>query len=224
MPSSADRAELPGRPAGPPGPGAPAERAPEPAPGPPPAAGQAPPGAPVPAPDGANWAATAALACGILGGALITIPAALVLAGLGFRRTRQGSRGRVRCWAAVILSLAWAGAAGYLVPHLIQAADPGCVAYKNTALTAYNRLAADVSNGASRARLAQDLTAAIATVGEARADTRSAAAGRPLAALSGELRSMRADVRSGRVVPRQLLLSLNRETRAADAACGTVRL
>ena len=28
----------------------------------------------------------------------------------------------------------------------------------------------------------------------------------------------------GRVVPRGLLLSLNRETRAADAACGTVRL
>jgi hypothetical protein len=145
VPSSADRAELPGRPAGPPGPSAPAERAPGPAPGLPTAAGQAPPGAPVPAPDGANWAATAALACGILGGALITIPAALVLAGLGFRRTRQGSRGRVRCWAAVILSLAWAGAAGYLVPHLIQAADPGCVAYKNTALTAYNRMAADVA-------------------------------------------------------------------------------
>jgi hypothetical protein len=35
---------------------------------------------------------------------------------------------------------------------------------------------------------------------------------------------MRADVRAGRVVPRQLLLSLNRETGAADAACGTVHL
>ncbi len=224
MPSSADRAEFPGRSAGPPGPGGPAERAPGLAEGIPPASGQAPPGGPAPARGGANWPATAALACGILGGALITIPAALLLAALGFRRTRQGSRGRVRCWAAVILSLAWAGAAGYLVPHLIRAADPGCVAYKNTALTAYNRMAADVSNGVSRARLTQDLTAAIATVGEARSDTRSAAASRPLAALSGELRTMRVDVRAGRVVPRQLLLSLNRETRAADAACGTVRL
>jgi hypothetical protein len=124
----------------------------------------------------------------------------------------------------VILSLAWAGAAGYLVPHLIRAADPGCVAYKNTALTAYNRVAADVSNGVNRARLAQDLAAAIATVGAARSDTRSAAASQPLGALSGELRAMRADLRAGRVVPRQLLLSLNRETRAADGACGTVRL
>ena len=107
MPSSADRAEL-GRPGAarsgcPRGAGAWA------GPGPPPAAGQAPPGAPVPAPAGANWPATAALACGILGGALVAIPAALVLAALGFRRTRRGSRGRVRCWAAVILSLAWAG-------------------------------------------------------------------------------------------------------------------
>jgi hypothetical protein len=143
---------------------------------------------------------------------------------MGLHRIRQGSRGRVRCWAAVILSLAWAGAAGYLVPHLIRAADPGCVAYKNTALTAYDRVAADVSNGVNRARLAQDLAAAIATVGAARSDARGAAPSRPLAGLSGELRTMRADVRAGRVVPRQLLLSLNRETRAADAACGTVRL
>lgn len=185
---------------------------------------QAAPGRLVPAPDGANWPATAALACGILGAALITIPAGLLLAAVGFHRTRRGSRGLVRCWAAVILSLAWAGAAGYLVPHLIRAADPGCVAYKNTALTAYNRVAADVSNGVNRARLARDLAAAIASVGEARSDTRSAAASRPLAALSGELRTMRADVRAGRVVPRELLLSLNQETRAADIACGTVRL
>ena len=126
---------------------------PVPAPGPIPAHRPAPAPGPAPAPAGANWPATAALACGILGGALITIPAGLLLAVLGFRRVRQGSRGRVRCWAAVILSLSWAGAAGYLLPHLIQAADPGCVAYKNTALTAYNRVAGDVSDGVSRARL-----------------------------------------------------------------------
>ena len=126
---------------------------PVPAPGPIPAHRPAPAPGPAPAPAGANWPATAALACGILGGALITIPAGLLLAVLGFRRVCQGSRGRVRCWAAVILSLSWAGAAGYLLPHLIQAADPGCVAYKNTALTAYNRVAGDVSDGVSRARL-----------------------------------------------------------------------
>jgi hypothetical protein len=55
-------------------------------------------------------------------------------------------------------------------------------------------------------------------------DSRSAAASRSLAALSAELQTMRADVLAGRVVPRPLLLSLNRETGAADAACGTVHL
>jgi hypothetical protein len=162
--------------------------------------------------------------CGILGGALISIPAGLLLAVLGLRRARQGAPGLVRCWLAVALTLAWAGAAGYLVPHLIQAADPGCVAYKNTALTAYNRVAGDVSDGRGRAGLARDLTAAIATLGRAVADSQSAMATRSLTALSGDLRAMRTDVQAGRVVPRGLLLSLNRETSAADAACGTVHV
>ncbi|MGO9217374.1 MAG: hypothetical protein ACLP5E_06315 [Streptosporangiaceae bacterium] len=171
-----------------------------------------------------NRPATAALVCGLLGAALITIPAGLLLAVLGFRRARQGSRGLVRCWLAVALMLAWAGAAGYLVPDLLRAADPGCVAYKNTALTAYNRVADDVRDGRSRAQLARDLAAAITSIGSAAADSRSAATTQSLAALSGDLRALRADVRAGRDVPRVLLLSLNRETRAADAACGTVRL
>ena len=183
----------------------------------------APPG-PDPGRAAGNWPATAALVCGILGGVLVTIPAGLVLAGLGFRRARQGARGLVRCWLAVALTLAWAAAAGYLVPHLLQAADPGCVAYKNTALTAYNRVADDVSDGRTRVQLARDLAGAIAAIGAAAADSRSAAASRPLAALSGDLRTMRADVQAGRDVPRDLLLSLNRGTRDADTACGTVRL
>jgi len=172
----------------------------------------------------ANWPATAALVCGILGGTLITLPAGLLLAAVGFRRARGGNGGLARCLLAVALTLAWAGAAGYLLPRLIRAADPGCVAYKNTALTAYNRVADDVSEGRSRARLARDLSAAIASISRATADSRNAAATQPLAALAGDLRTMRADVQAGRVVPRGLLLSLNRETRAADAACGTVHL
>ena len=183
-----------------------------------------PPRGPAPGRPGANWPATAALACGILGGLLITIPAGLVLAGLGFRRARQGARGLVRCWLAAVLILAWAAAAGYLVPHLIQAADPGCVAYKNTALTAYNRVADDVSDGRARTQLARDLAGAITTIDRAAAASRDAAATRSLATLSGDLRTMRADVQAGRDVPRDLLLSLNRETLDADSACGTVRL
>jgi hypothetical protein len=172
----------------------------------------------------ANWPATAALVCAILGGTLITLPAGLLLAAAGVRRARGGNGGLVRCALAVALTLAWAGAAGYLLPRLIRATDPGCVAYKNSALTAYNQVSDDVSDGRTRARLARDLSAAIDSISRATADSRNAAATRPLAALTGDLRTMRADVHADRVVPRGLLLSLNRETRAADAACGTVHL
>lgn len=205
MPSSTDQAASPAQPE----PGAPAAPAP-------------PYGAATP--PAANRAATGALVCGVLGAALITIPAGLLLAALGFRRVRQGRRGLVRCWLAVALTLAWAAAAGYLVPQINRAADPGCVAYKNTALTAYNRVADDVSDGRTRVQLARDLTAAIASIGRAASDSRSAAATRSLRELSGDLRTVRADVRADRVVPRALLLSLNREAGAADTACGTVRL
>ena len=54
--------------------------------------------------------------------------------------------------------------------------------------------------------------------------TASRACFRSLAALAGDPRVPRRDVEAGRAVPRDLLLSLNRETRAADAACGTVHL
>ena len=122
-----------------------------------------------------NWLATAALGCGILGGLLITIPAGLVLGVLGLRRASQAREagrpgaGRVRCWLAIALSLAWAGAVGYLLPHLIRAADPGCEAYKDNVLTSYNRVVADVNNGADRAVLARDLTTAVRQTSPGRA-------------------------------------------------------
>lgn len=169
-----------------------------------------------------NWLATAALICGILGGVLVTIPAGLVLGVLGLRRAGQTGRGRVRCWLALALTLAWAGAAGYLLPHLIRAADPGCEAYKNNALTSYNRVAADVNNGADRGVLARDLKSALQQTGRAARDSQNAAAARSLTALSGGLRAMLGDIQADRPVPRQVLLTLNRDTRTADQACGTV--
>jgi hypothetical protein len=175
-----------------------------------------------------NWLATAALICGILGGALLTIPAGLVLGVLGLRRARQAREtgrpgaGRVRCWLAIALSLAWAGAVGYLLPHLIRAADPGCEAYKDNALTSYNRVVADVNNGAGRAVLARDLTAAVRQTGRAARDSQDPVAARSLTALSSGLQTMLSDIQAGRMVPRQVLLTLNKDTDTADGACGTV--
>ena len=171
-----------------------------------------------------NRPATAALACGILGGALITIPAGLVLGVIGLRRAARTGRGRLRCWVAIALSLAWAGAAGYLVPHLAAASDPGCMAYKDTALTAYNRVVADVSRGAGRDVLSTDLTSAVRQIDDAAADSRDAATTRSLHAVSAGLRTVLADVQAGAAVPRHVLLKLNRDTDRADAACGTLRI
>ena len=169
-----------------------------------------------------NWPATAALICGILGGALVTIPAALVLGVLGLRRAGQSGRGRARCWLAIALTLAWAGAVGYLLPHLVRAADPGCEVYKSNGLTSYNRVAADVNNGADGTVLARDLTAAVRQTGRAARDSHNPAAARSLATLSSGLHTMLSDIQAGRPVPRQVMLALNRDTDIADDACGTV--
>jgi len=175
-----------------------------------------------------NWLATAALSCGILGGLLITIPAGLVLGVLGLRRARQAKQagrpgtGRLRCWLAITLSLAWAAAVGYLLPYLIRAADPGCEAYKDNALTSYNRVVADVNDGADRAVLARDLATAVRQTGRAARDSQDPVAARSLTALSSGLQAMLSDIQAGRIVPRQVLLTLNKDTDTADNACGTV--
>lgn len=194
----------------------------------PPQPEEGPPGPGHAAAAGRNWLATAALGCGILGGILVTIPAGLALSVLGLRRARkagqagQPASGQVRCWLAIGLAVAWAGAAGYLLPHLIRAADPGCEAYKDNALTSYNWVVADVNNGADRAVLARDLAAAVQQTGRAARDSHLPVAARSLAALSSGLHTMLSDIQAGRAVPRQVLLTLNKDTDTADTACGTV--
>lgn len=177
----------------------------------------------LPSPSG-NWFATAALVSRILGFAVLTIFTGLVFGVLGLRRAGRTGPGKVRCWIGIGLAVAWAGLAGYLAPHLIQAADPGCVAYKGTALTAYNRVVADFGGGADRTTDARDLASVIGKLNEARSDSRNAATARSLADLSGDLRTVLTDVQSGASVPRSALETLNRDSRVADAACGTVRM
>lgn len=143
---------------------------------------------------------------------------------LGLRRAVGTGHGRVRCWTAMVLPLAWAGTAGYLVPHLIRASDPGCMVYQDTALTAYNRVVDDVSRGAARDVLTRDLTSAIRQIDDAAADSRDTAATRSLHALSAGLRTALADVRAGGSVPRHGLAALDQDTERADDACGTLRI
>lgn len=171
-----------------------------------------------------NGLATAALLCGVLGGALVTIVAGLVFGLLGLRRAQRGAGGALRCWLGIGFALAWAGVAGYLVPHLIRAADPGCVAYKGSALTAYDHVADDVSTGVSRGVLSHDLTTAINQFDQAARASSDPATARSLTALSQQMRIVASDLRAGVVVPRQVVLAANRDAAFADRACGTVHL
>lgn len=176
---------------------------------------------------GRNGYATAALVTGVLGVALVTIPVSLVCGVLGLLRIRRGgpgTAGKVRCWLGIALALCWAVVAGYLVPHLARAADPGCVAYKGSALVAYRRVIDDFRAGAEDAGTARDLAAAIHQLDEAAAASRSGAASGSLTALSVQLQTVLSDVQTGTPVPQAVLRGLNRDSALADGACGTVRL
>ena len=199
----------------------------------------APGGGPGTGPRRGNGLATASLIAGVAGITMVTVVPALVCGLLGLRRTRRdGPRGRgggvARCWAGIGLSVMWAVAGLYLLPHLIRAADPGCAVYKGPALTAYNRAIADLGvrhqsglPGAAetgRGRIAPDLARAITALNLAAARSGSAATTRDISRLTLQLQTVLADIQNGRVVPQGALISLNRDAAGTDTACGTLNV
>lgn len=124
----------------------------------------------------------------------------------------------------MVLPLAWAGTAGYLVPHLIRASDPGCMVYQDTALTAYNRVVDDVSRGAARDVLTRDLTSAIRQIDDAAADSRDTAR-HPLAARAiGWPADGAGRCPGGWLRTASWAGCADQDTERADDACGTLRI
>jgi hypothetical protein len=187
-----------------------------------------------------NRLATASLIAGAAGITMVTVIPALVWGLLGLRRaSRDGLRGRgagvVRCWAGIGLSVMWAVAGLYLLPHLVRAADPGCAVYKGPALTAYNRAIADLGmthqdgrpSGAAApgsGSIAPDLARAITALNLATARSASAATVGNISRLTMQLQIVLADIQNGRIVPDGALTSLNRDAAGADTACGTLNV
>jgi hypothetical protein len=187
-----------------------------------------------------NGLATASLVAGIAGVTLVTIVPALACGVLGLRRARQtGPRGRragqVRCWAGIGLAVIWAAAGLYLLPHLVRAADPGCAAYKGTALAAYHRVIADFGgaggNGGPEGAISGDgggitgdMSRAVTRLDQAAARSHSPVTARDLARLARQLRAVLTEIRDGKVVPATALTALNADSARADAACGTLRV
>ncbi len=123
---------------------------------------------------------------------------------------------------AVAALLAVAGA--YLVPHLVRAADPGCVAYKGAALGAYRAAISDLNQGRPAPKLTADGARAVGELRAAAGESRSPAAVGGLSALAGDLHTVLGDLRSGRTVPGPAVQALNQASARTDAACGTLRL
>ncbi len=96
--------------------------------------------------------------------------------------------------------------------------DPGCKAYANTALGAYNKTIDDLNAQASQATLDADMTAAITDLTSASAQAQSPSAKSALAALLAEFKVVRTDVAAGSVSA-ATVTALNAESAAADKAC-----
>ncbi len=171
-----------------------------------------------------NGFATAALALGAAGVTLITVVPGVVFGILGLRRAAERGSGRVRSWLGIGLSLLWAVAGLYLVPHLARAADPGCASYKGTALTAYNRVISDFGGSHAAPKLTADVSRAVSALEAAADQSRNPATTRALSDLTQDLRTVLGELRGGGVVPAPAIQALNRDAARTDAACGTVHL
>jgi hypothetical protein len=171
-----------------------------------------------------NGFATAALALGAAGVTLITVVPAVVFGVLGLRRATERGSGRVRSWLGIGLSLLWAAAGLYLLPHLTRAADPGCAAYKGPALTAYNRVISDLNGSHAAPKLIADVSRAAGAFEAAADQSRNPATTRALSDLTRDLRTVLGELRSGAVVPAPAMQALNRDAARTDAACGTLHV
>jgi hypothetical protein len=175
-------------------------------------------------PSRGNGFATAAVALGAAGASVVTLVPAVWCGVLGLRRARDHGPGLVRSWLGIGMSVLWVAAGLYLVPHLVRASDPGCAAYKGPALTAYDRVIADLSSTHGGASITPDLSRAISELRAAAARSHDARTSRALSALTAQLREVLGDIRDGNTVPNAALGALNRDASRADSSCGTLHL
>jgi hypothetical protein len=96
--------------------------------------------------------------------------------------------------------------------------DPGCKAYANTALGAYNNAVEVLNSQASQSKLGADLTTAVNDLTSAAGQAQSASAKSALAGLLAELKTVQTDVASGSV-PSSVVTALNADSATADNVC-----
>jgi hypothetical protein len=140
--------------------------------------------------------------------------------GIAPARKASPRRNRALIGVAAALVVAMAGVlfATKFFGLLSGPSDPGCRAYANTALSAYNQTIKDLNAQASQAVLGSDMTATINDLTSASAQSQSASTRSALNALLAEFKVIRADVAAG-AVPASTVKALNADSAAADSAC-----
>src|ERR1700722_5469982 len=169
-----------------------------------------------------NGVATAALVCGILGVTGLGIVLALLFGVAGLVRARHRHSGKVRCWAGIAAALLWAVPWVYLSVHAVEAADPGCTAYKGPALTRYNRAIDAFDSRPNSARVVADFKIAITALRSAADQSHDPASRSALTTLIRQLGHALTNEESGQVPSAPLMRTLNHDVTQADAACGTL--
>ena len=118
------------------------------------------------------------------------------------------------------MAIALIAVAAIVLPGRLHggSSDPGCQAYENTALPAYNSAIEVLNSQAAQGSLGADMTTAITDLASAAQQAQSASARSALGAMLAELKTVRADVKAGSV-PSSVVSALNADSAAADSAC-----
>jgi hypothetical protein len=117
--------------------------------------------------------------------------------------------------AIIVIALGGYFIAGRL---LGGSSDPGCKAYANTALGAYNNAIDILNRPSTQDTLSADMTTAITDLTSAAGQARSTSAKSALGTLLAELKTVQADIAAGSV-PSSVVRTLNADSTAADNVC-----
>jgi hypothetical protein len=134
------------------------------------------------------------------------------------RTTRWWRRKRLLIGGAVAIVLIALAGVFLGVRTLGGPSDPGCKAYANTALGAYNNAIEVLNSQASQNKLGADLTTAVTDLTSAAGQAQSASARSALTVLLAELKTVQTDVASGSV-PSSVVTALNADSSTADNVC-----
>jgi hypothetical protein len=120
----------------------------------------------------------------------------------------------------IVLSALWLIPYIYLGTHVAKAADPGCMAAKDT-ISAYGdtKLKADAGNPAA---IKADLTTIVSQLNSAAAKANNSAARTAIGNLAKDFNELLTDVNSGTQPAANLQTRIDNDAKAVDSACGTI--